>query len=243
MRNIELFRGDCLELMKGIPDGSVDMVLCDLPYGITPCKWDVTIPLSPLWKQWQRIIKENGVIVLFGSEPFASVLRESNRKMFKYDWYWLKNFKTGHLNAHKQPMRSVETISVFYRKQPLYRPQGLREYGKIKNRGVGAKTNRKAGTVNFQEKTGYPDQQLRYDRDKENLHPTQKPVALLEYLIKTYTNPGEVVLDNCMGSGSTGVACVNTGRRFIGMELDEGYFEIAQNRIADAVTDIYVDYI
>ena len=204
MENVRLLQGDCLELMKEIPAGSVDMILCDPPYGITPCKWDVSIPLDLLWTQWRRIIKGNGAIVLFGSEPFASVLRQSNRKMFKYDWYWLKNFKTGHLNAHKQPMRSVETISVFYNKQPTYCPQGLRDYGKIKNRGVGAKTNRLAGTVNFQAKTGYPDQQLRYDRDKENLHPTQKPVALLEYLIRTYTNPGDLVLDNCMGSGSTG---------------------------------------
>ena len=231
MVNIELKQGDCLELMKDIPDGSIDLVLTDPPYGTTACKWDSVIPFEPMWEQLNRIIKPNGAIVLFGSEPFSSALRMSNIKSYKYDWYWMKNFKTGHLNAHRQPMRDIENISVFYKKQCLYQPQGLTYYGKIKNRGVGAKTNRKAGTINFQENTGFPSQSLSFSRDKENLHPTQKPVALLEYLIKTYTLEGETVLDFTMGSGSTGVACVNTNRNFIGIELDENYFKIAKERI------------
>lgn len=234
MNELTLKLGDCLEVMKEIPDGAVDLILCDLPYGTTACKWDKIIPFEPLWEQYKRIIKKNGAIVLFGTEPFSTKLRQSNLKMYKYDWYWLKGLKTGHLNAHKQPLRSVETISVFYKKQPSYNPQGLKEYGKITTRGSGAKTNSPAGTVNFQEKTGYPDQKLVFARDKKYYHTAQKPLALLEYLVKTYTNEGDLVLDNCMGSGGTGVACINTGRRFYGIEADEKYFDVAVKRIAEA---------
>lgn len=234
-----LMLGDCLDRMHEIPDGSVDMVLCDLPYGTTACKWDTIIPFEPLWAAYRRVCKKNAAIVLTASQPFTSALVMSNVKDFKYCWYWVKNFKTGHLNAKKQPMRSVEDILVFYREQSDYHPQGIREHGKIKNRGVGAKTNRECGAVNMQTHTGYPDQQLYFDRDIPSVHPTQKPVALMEYLIRTYTNPCELVLDNTMGSGTTGVACMNTDRRFIGIERDPDYFKIAEDRIEKSFTTNY----
>ena len=231
MDNVKLMQGDCLERMKEIPDGSVDMVLADTPYGTTACKWDSIIPLKPMWEQLKRAIKPNGAIVMTASQPFTTTLIASNMKMFKYCWYWNKNFKTGHLNAKRQPLRSVEDVVVFYRSQPTYNPQGVKCYGKIKNRGVGAKTNRPCGAVNIQTHTGYPDQALEFKRDYENWHPTQKPVALMEYLIKTYTNEGETVLDFTMGSGTTGVACKNLNRKFIGIELDKDYFDVASERI------------
>ena len=231
MPKIELIQGDCLEVMKSIPAESVDMVLTDPPYGTTACKWDSIIPLAPMWEQLKRVIKPNGAIVMTASQQFTTTLIASNMKMFKYCWYWNKNFKTGHLNAKKQPMRSVEDILVFYSKQVAYNPQGIEEHGKIKNRGVGASTNNKCGAVNIQTHTGYPDQVLKFDRDIPSVHPAQKPVALMEYLIKTYTNEGATVLDFTMGSGTTGVACVNTGRNFIGIELDSEYFQIAEKRI------------
>lgn len=247
MSNVSLYRGDCLELMKQIPDGSVDMVLCDLPYGTTACKWDSVIPFVPLWEQYNRIIKNNGAIVLFGSEPFSTELRHSNLKMFKYDWYWRKPRGTGHLNAKKQPLRDIETVSVFYKKQCTYNPQysdgepySAAKGGKNARVSIAGKTTygRFMNGMEFRNDNPgirYPKQLQEFGVvERGTVHPTQKPVALLEYLIKTYTNPGEVVLDNCMGSGSTGVACVNTGRRFIGMELDEGYFKIAQERIGTA---------
>ena len=234
MPKIELIQGDCLEAMKSIPAESVDMVLTDPPYGTTACKWDSIIPLAPMWEQLKRVIKPNGAIVMTASQQFTTTLIASNMKMFKYCWYWNKNFKTGHLNAKKQPMRSVEDILVFYSKQVAYNPQGIEEHGKIKNRGVGASTNNKCGAVNIQTHTGYPDQVLKFDRDIPSVHPAQKPVALMEYLIKTYTNEGETVLDFTMGSGTIGVACVNTGRNFIGIELDPDYFKIAEARISAA---------
>lgn len=229
MKMINLINGDCLEIMKSIPNQSVDMVLTDPPYGTTACKWDSVIPFEPMWNELKRIIKPNGAIVLFGSEPFSSALRMSNIKDYRYDWYLNKNWVTGHLNAKKQPMRKVEVASVFG--TTIYIPQGLKPYNKIKNRGVSSKTNNKAGAINFQEYTNYPKNLLNFVRDKENLHPTQKPVALLEYLIKTYTQEGETVLDFTMGSGSTGIACLNTNRQFIGIELDDNYFNIAAKRI------------
>ena len=229
-----LLHGDCLEWMAALPDGSVDMVLADPPYGTTACKWDSVIPLGPMWEQLKRVVKPNGAIVMTAAQPFTTTLIASNMEMFKYCWVWEKNFKTGHLNAKKQPMRSTEDVSVFYSKQCTYNPQGLVVHGKLKNRGAGARTNRPCGAVNMQSHTGYPDQVLKFDRDKSFLHPTQKPVALMEYLIKTYTNEGETVLDFTMGSGTTGVAAVNTGRRFIGVELDPDYFRIACDRIREA---------
>ena len=242
MDGINLMQGDCLELMKDIPDGSVDMILCDLPYGTTSCKWDSVIPFEPLWEQYKRIIKDNGAIVLFGSQPFTTELNHSNLKMFRYEWIWLKNNSTGFQLANKMPLKKHETISVFYKKLPSYNPQGLIPYGKVNRRGSCGNGGHLANEVNkyVQQFTNYPTQILEFGYDKDKFHPTQKPVALLEYLIKTYTNPGEVVLDNCMGSGSTGVACVNTGRRFIGIELDNGYFDVAEKRITEATEQMAV---
>lgn len=240
MRSIELLHGDCLELMNGIPDGSVDMILCDLPYGTTACKWDSVIPFEPLWEQYNRIIKDNGAIVLFGSEPFSTKLRYSNLKMFKYDWVWEKTLAANFAMCKKQPCKKHELISVFYKQQPTYNPQmevgtPYKDTARKRTIGIhGDKVTIKKPIDNTG--TRYPSSVQKFSNGNNgNVHPTQKPVALLEYLIKTYTNPGEVILDNCMGSGSTGVACVNTGRRFIGIELDPGYFEIAQKRIAEAV--------
>ena len=234
---VKLLHGDCLELMNNIPDKSVDMILCDLPYGVTQCKWDVIIPFDKLWEQYNRIIKNNGAVVLFGSEPFTSLLICSNLKNFKYNWIWQKNKVTGFLNAKKQPLNDNETISVFYKKQCTYNPQ-MTVAEKTYKRGMikGRKSTcygKEKGFIQVDTGLRYPKriQYFNNNYTKEQLHPTQKPVELLEYLIKTYTNEDEVVLDNCMGSGSTGVACINTNRRFIGMELEEKYFEIAKNRI------------
>lgn len=236
-------QGDCLELMKEIPDRSIDMVLCDLPYGTTACKWDSVIPFEPLWEQYKRIIKDNGAIVLFGSEPFSTELRHSNMKMFKYDWIWEKTKASGFLNAKKSPLRAHEVISVFYKNQPTYNPQysfGHKPYKKI-NVSDGAtsvygKMDKTGSVKESKDGRRYPRSVIKFSNpNNKTIHPTQKPVALLEYLIKTYTNEGETVLDNCMGSGSTGVACINTNRNFIGYELDEKYFEIAEKRINEAL--------
>lgn len=240
----KLYNGDCLKIMKDIPDKSVDMILCDLPYGTTACKWDSVIPFEPLWDEYNRIIKDKGAICLFGAEPFSSLLRTSNLKMYKYDWVWRKPRGTGHLNAKKQPLRDVETISVFYKKQCLYNPQFTKgePYSALKG-GKTARVSELGNTTygkfmngaeyrNDNDGFRYPKQVIEFGVVERNtVHPTQKPVELLEYLIKTYTLEGETVLDNCMGSGSTGVACVNTNRNFIGIEKDDKYFEIAKNRI------------
>lgn len=237
--NIDLRHGDCLEIMKDIPDKSIDMILCDLPYGTTACKWDVIIPFDKLWEQYHRIIKDNGAIVLFGSEPFSTKLRNSNLKMYRYDWVWNKIRGTGHLLAKKRPMMCTENISVFYKKMPVYNPQ-MRKRDKPRmtiNSGKGEVygSNGKPyiGEV-LNEK--FPINLLTFsksDMTKNNYHPTQKPTELLEYLIKTYSNENALVLDNCMGSGSTGVACINTNRNFIGIEKDKNYFEIAKKRIEE----------
>lgn len=243
MSEIILKQGDCLELMKDIPDKSIDMILCDLPYGTTQCKWDSIIPFKNLWEQYNRIIKNNGAICLFGQEPFSSTLRLSNLKNFKYDWIWDKVKGTGFLNAKRQPMRNHEIISVFYKKQCTYNPQKtfghkLKQsyrrkelqtevYGEMKNDYSYSSTERYPRSI----------QVFSTDTQNSSLHPTQKPVALCEYLIKTYTNENEIVLDNCMGSGTTGVACVNTNRNFIGIELDKNYFNIAEERINNAQTE------
>ena len=244
MKNIQLFCGDCLELMKDIPDGSIDMILCDLPYGTTACKWDTIIPFEPLWEQYKRIIKDNGAIVLFGSEPFSTELRHSNLKMFKYDWIWDKVNAFGFLDCKYRPMKSHEIISVFSKggcsngsKIPLkYNPQGLVYRTKqMKNKLKSELLHSNPSKENYTSvATNYPKTIISFKKDNGGFHPTQKPVALLEYLIKTYTNEGETVLDNCMGSGSTGVACINTGRKFIGMEMETKYFEIAKQRIDEA---------
>ena len=225
------------------PPESIDLILCDLPYGTTTCKWDTVIPFNLLWEQYERVIKENGAIVLFSAQPFTSALINSNLKHYRYNWYWRKNNKTGFSYAKYQPMRCIEDICVFYKKAPVYNPQGLitLENPKVKHRKPTLKDTTNA--LNKQQKsfvsrfTNYPAHLLEFANEAVNnrnrFHPTQKPVKLLEYLIKTYTNEGDVVLDNCMGSGSTGVACVNTGRQFIGMELDNTYFEIARKRITN----------
>ena len=234
--NIDLLHGDCLELMKDIPDKSVDMILCDLPYGTTWAKWDSIISFEELWKQYNRIIKDNSAIVLFSSQPFTTKLIDSNIKNFKYTWYWIKNIKGNYLNAKRQPLRQVEEINIFNKHK--YFPQGIKECNKIGRSGSGAKTTMQNYSNEwFQENTGYPSNVLYYDLDTEKFHPTQKPVDLCEYLIKTYTNEGEVVLDNCMGSGTTGVACKNLNRNFIGIELDDEYFEIAKWRIEKDLTN------
>lgn len=240
---INLIHGDCLEEMKKIPDGSIDLVLTDPPYGTTACKWDNVIPFEPMWEQLKRITKKNGAIVLFGSEPFSSMLRVSNLKMFKYDWVWLKDKPSGFLNAKKIPMLSHENVLVFYNKAPEYNPQfweskpmNTVNYGgntRSQNYGKYNKVeNLRKNTIER-----YPISYLKINtvngKSKEKHHPTQKPVPLLEYLIKTYTNEGETVLDFTMGSGSTGVACLNTNRNFIGIELDKNYFEIAKKRIEE----------
>lgn len=238
---MQLFNGDCLEVMKRIPGKSVDMILCDLPYGTTACKWDTIIPFDLLWGHYNRIIKDNGAIVLFGQEPFSSKLRESNPKMYRYDWIWEKERFSNVLCVKRMPGKIHENICVFYKKQPTYNPQMRERAGKeIKpNRPKDGKIGSLICSSGLTPKpyidTGkrYPTTIIKFNRDilTCNLHPTQKPVALCEYLIKTYTNPGETVLDNCMGSGTTGVACKNLGRDFIGIELDPEYFKIAENRI------------
>jgi len=240
---IKLFKGDCLEVMRKIESGSIDAIITDPPYGTTACKWDSVIDFELMWEQLNRIIKPNGAIVLFGSEPFSSALRMSNIKNYKYDWVWDKKRCTGFLNAKKQPLRNNEIISVFYKKQTTYNPQPYKKntignMGKSKehqtdNYGKYHKVNNDNSN-----KFGYPRTLLtqipvinNLSKDKSGLHPTQKPVLLMEYLIKTYTNEGETVLDFTMGSGSTGVAAKNTNRNFTGIEQDDKYFEIATERI------------
>ena len=244
-------QGDCLELMRAISDKSVDLVLADPPYGTTACKWDSVIPFEPMWEQLHRVAKKNAAIVLFGSEPFSSALRMSNIKRYKYDWYWVKSKPNGWQHAKNKPMTSVETVSVFShapmghesmlgKNRMSYNPQGIVPCGKntisaVKHgRTMGARPNQVGRE--YEAFTGFPNNVLKYSNITGNsaIHPTQKPVALLEYLIRTYTNEGETVLDNCMGSGSTGVACVNTNRNFIGIELDADYFKISERRIAEA---------
>ena len=255
MNDVTLLHGDCLELMKGIPDASIDMVLCDLPYETTSSKWDKALPFDLLWEQYTRIIKGNGAIVLFAAEPFASKLRMSAPELYKYDWIWIKNNAVGFVNAKLKPMNKHEVICVFSKgktsngnpnNMPYY-PQGLVPYGKEARSGnkqgkdnsywrPSLKSSNGGGYV--QQYTNYPTTVLQFDKVHKAVHPTQKPVPLLEYLVKTYTHEGGTVLDNCMGSGSTGVSCVNTGRRFIGMEKDPIYFEIASNRIQEASISI-----
>ena len=238
---IKLMQGDCLELMNEIPDQSVDMILCDLPYGTTRNKWDSVLPFADLWREYERLC--NGAIVLTAAQPFTSALVMSNPKLFKYDLVWRKPKGTGHLNAKKQPMRDKEDILVFYRKQPTYNPQF--GYGSPYKNKAGkdhaattSMTDSYGSYTNFRNDSDgrrYPKQVIEFGVvERGTVHPTQKPVDLMEYLIRTYTNEGETVMDNCMGSGTTGVACVNTGRKFIGMEQDAKYFEIAQKRIHDA---------
>lgn len=253
----KLMQGDCLELMKNISDKSVDMILCDLPYGTSACKWDTVIPFEPLWKAYERIIKDGGAIVLFGSEPFSSLLRMSNLDLYKYDWVWEKPSGANFLNFKYQPAKVHENIMIFGKKATSYSKNGNMTYNPQMEEGTpykqqsGKQRNDYANStvrtpikqvVTENNGTRYPRSIQKFSLDKEKFHQTQKPVALLEYLIKTYSNEGDVVLDNCMGSGSTGVACVNTNRNFIGIELDKGYFEIAKSRIEQALQNNQIKF-
>jgi len=234
---IDLKKGDCLEIMKSIPSGSIDAIITDPPYGTTACKWDSVIDFKLMWEQLNRIIKPNGAIVLFGSEPFSSALRMSNIKNYKYDWIWDKPKGSGFLNAKKRPLRHYETISIFSYGTPIYYPQGLIK-GVFNNSRPALENEPTLYGKQKQHKkskfTNYPKDIIRYSKPHKPLHPTQKPIELMEYLIKTYTNENEMVLDFTCGSGSTGVACVNTKRNFIGIEQDENYFDIAKKRIEEA---------
>lgn len=246
MSEIILKQGDCLELMKNISDKSIDCVICDPPYGTTPITWDKIIPFDKLWEEYNRIVKPNGAIIIFSQEPFATYLRMSNIKDYKYDWYWEKERLTNVFQIKKRCGKTVENIVVFYKQQCTYNPQKREYTGKKVTNKIGENARWSVTQAGYEpttkpfeyndDGTRYPTQVLRINRDnpRKRLHPTQKPVELLEYLIKTYTNEGEIVLDNCMGSGTTGVACKNLNRNFIGFELDNKYFEIAEERINNA---------
>lgn len=246
MSEIKLYQGDCLEIMKIIPSGSVDMVLCDLPYGTTQNKWDVVIPFDSLWEQYNRVAKPNAAFVLFAQGLFYVDLVNSNRANFRYDIVWDKQLKSGFLNANVMPLRVHEQIAVFYKSKPTYNPQKVKgQPTHSKGTAVFTKdvTNNNYGDYTPVENINdmkYPSSILSYQKPHPSVsvHPTQKPVELLEYLIKTFTNEEGVVLDNTMGSGSTGVACVNTGRDFIGIEIDENYFKIAEKRINNELSQL-----
>ena len=239
----KVLHGDCLELMKDIPDASIDMILCDLPYGTTACKWDVIIPFDKLWEQYERIIKNNGAIVLTGAEPFSSLLRTSNLKIYKYDWVWDKVKGTGYLNAKKQPMRNHEIVSVFYKEQCIYNPQKTFGHNKkvsFRKKELQAEVYGKTNQdYQYESTERYPRSIQVFSTDTQNssLHPTQKPVALFEYLINTYTNEGDLVLDNCAGSFTTAIAALNTKRNYICMEKEQKYFEIGEKRITEWHTE------
>ena len=242
--NYSIYQGDCLEVMDELikQNVKVDAIITDPPYGTTACKWDSVIPFDKMWERINKLIKPNGAIVLFGSEPFSSSLRMSNIKNYKYDWYWNKSKPVGFANAKKMPLKDIETISVFYKKLPIYNPQGLIKCDRlinnstkqIKHNNISNQNGGAFKTETYkQEFTNFPRQVLKFNVEC-GLHPTQKPIPLLEYLIKTYTNEDELVLDFTMGSGSTGVACLNTNRKFIGIELDKKYFNIAKKRLEEA---------
>lgn len=231
--SIQLINGDCLEEMKSIPSRSVDMVLADPPYGITQNPWDEVISFDDMWKSLKRVVKINGAICLFGAQPFTTKLIASNYNMFKYCWIWKKSRVVNHLNAKKQPMRSVEDVCVFYREQPLYQPQNLKIFNKPINKGIELSTNYGyVKSCNYvQMHTNYPTEIVKILSVSDTIHPTQKPVKLMEYFIKTYTKSGETVLDFAMGVGTTGEACQNLDRKFIGIEKYRKYFELAKTLI------------
>lgn len=248
MNSPTLLCGDCLELMNRIPNGSIDMALSDLPYGTTRCRWDTPINLQELWKQYRRVVKENGAIVLFSAQPFTTELISSNKAMYRYEWIWRKTQPSGFMNAKKMPLRTHENIEIFYRKPPTYNPQMTHGHQRKTATAYGTRESdgsscygREERNYTYDSTDRYPVDVLQYSTgDKaKRLHPTQKPVDLLEYLVKTYTNPGETILDNCMGAGSTGIACMNTGREFVGIELDPEYYQIAKERIEQHVENIF----
>ena len=229
----KIYNEDCLEGMKKIPDKSVDMILCDLPYGTTACKWDTIIDLDKLWKQYERIIKDNGAIVLTASQPFTSKLVMSNPNLFKYEWIWEKEQGVNFLLAKKQPMKVHENILVFSKKQTVYKPIMTAGSPYVSGKGdSGEVTGKVIKTQSVNTGTRYPRSVQKFNRER-GLHPTQKPVALFEYLIKTYSNEGDIILDNCMGSGTTAIACLNTNRNYIGFELDEEYYNKSLDRIEE----------
>lgn len=234
---MNLLNGDCLEVMKGIPSGTIDLVLADPPYGTTKCKWDSVIDLDLMWAELKRIIKPRGAIILTAAQPFTSVLTCSNLKMFKYDLVWDKPAGTGFFNAKKMPLRNHESVLVFYDKLPTFNPQMTHGHArKTSSKGVSKSEcyGKDVNTEKYDSTSRYPRsvQKFSSDKQKSSFHPTQKPVALMEWLIKSYTNEGDLVLDFCMGSGTTGVAAKNLQRDFIGIEMDDKYFEIARERIA-----------
>ena len=248
----KIIQGDCLEKMKLIPDGSIDMILADLPYGTTQCKWDTIIPFEPLWEQYKRVIKDNGAIVLFGSEPFSSKLRFSNINLWKYDWVWIKSKGSNFTHAKNMPIKFHEDICVFSKapighkvqlgeKRMIYNPQGLEKVDKVWKRPKKYDSEHKLKRESHKlerviEFTNYPKTPLSFNNSnnkQRGLHPTQKPVELFEYLIKTYTNEGELVLDNTAGSGTTAIACINTNRQFIVMEKEQKYYEVIKKRVGD----------
>lgn len=240
-----IYLGDCLELMRDIPDNSVDCIICDLPYGTTECAWDSIIPFENLWEQYLRITKETAPILLFGAEPFSTVIRMSKFELYRYDLIWVKNKATCHLEAKNRPMRRHEKISVFSKSKfsngcktkMTYNPQGLircdikARNANDSNSVYGARKCRAVNTIYTQEYTNYPDDVIYFENDTNNIHPTAKPVDLLRYLVLTYSNPDDVILDNTCGAGSTLIACIKEKRRWIGIEKDEKYFEIAKKRI------------
>ena len=243
MPRIELIQGDCLELMKDIPDKSIDMILCDLPYGTTACKWDVVIPFEPLWEQYERIIKDNGAIVLTASQPFTSLLVTSNIKNFKYEWIWDKVKPSGFQAAKYRPMMRQEDVLVFGKGRINYNPIMTRREKVKTSRVYSSSASNPLKNNDCKNRTythKYPQSILTFSNavQKGKIHPTQKPVPLFEYLIKTYTNEGDLVLDNCMGSGTTAIACINTNRNFIGFELDKQYYDIANKRISEEMAQI-----
>ena len=235
-----IYHMDCLEGMKMIPDGSVDMILCDMPFGTTKSKWDKRLPLELVWIEYKRIIKPNGAILLFAKSPFDKLLAASNMEMYRYDWVWEKSLATGHLNAKKMPLQAHENILVFYKKPPSYYPQMSEGHTPIHSAKRINSTDVYGHAEDTQERIGatdrYPRSVLKFtvvnNFSKDRIHANQKPTALLEYLIKTYTRENEVVLDNCMGSGSAAIACLNTTRNFIGFETEEKYVQVANERIA-----------
>jgi site-specific DNA-methyltransferase (adenine-specific) len=242
----KLYLGDCLDIMPYIPSESADLILCDLPYGITSCPWDKVLPMNELWREYDRIIKPSGAIVLTATMKFAIDLINSYRRYFRYDLVWHKSMAVGFANSKRMPMRNHELILVFYKKLPTYNPQGLIPIINLKEtrKSSGKRSVYKDDSLNkpyIKTHTNYPKSVLQFSNgNNKSVHPTQKPIDMFEYLVNTYTNPGDLVLDNCIGSGTTAVACVNTGRRFIGIERDEHFYKIARERVKEAVKDLEV---